>query len=49
MLVADFEVFKHNTLLGILDIEKDKVIQLWNINDIREFIKKNLDEIWIRL
>lgn len=49
MLVADFEIFKHNTLLGVLNIETNEVIQLWDINDIRKFAKKNLDEVWIRL
>lgn len=47
MLIYDFEVFKHNILLGILNEETEEVIQLWDINEIREFTEKNLRNIWV--
>ena len=47
MLVADYEIFKRDSLLGVLDIETDKVYQMWNISDIKDFIRHNLAEIWI--
>ena len=47
MLLYDFEVFKHDTLLGVLNEETREVIQLWNIDDIKLFIRKNLENIWV--
>lgn len=47
MLVYDFEVFKHNTLLGVLNTENGEVIQLWNIPDIKKLAQENLEEIWV--
>lgn len=49
MIVYDFEVFKHDVLLGMLDIETGEITQLWDILDIRKAAKDNLEEIWIRL
>lgn len=49
ILIYDYEVFKHNTLLGILNTDTDAVIQLWDIQKIRSFIRENLDNIWVRL
>lgn len=49
MLVYDWEVFKHNSLLGILNIEKDEIVQLWDILEIEKYINKHLDEVWIRI
>lgn len=47
MIIYDFEVFKHNTLLGALDEETGKVTQLWDINQIREFTEGNLRNVWV--
>lgn len=47
MLIYDFEIFKHDTLLGVLDTDTDEIVQLWDISSIKEFTKKNLDEIWV--
>lgn len=49
MLVADYEIFKHDSLLGVLDIETEEIYQIWNIQEIKNFIKLHLDDIWIRL
>jgi hypothetical protein len=49
MLVYDWEIFKHNSLLGALNIETDEIIQLWDINQIKKYIQNNLNEVWIRL
>lgn len=49
MLVADYEIFKKDSLLGVLDIETNEVYQMWSISEIKEFIKDHLNEIWIRL
>lgn len=47
MLVADYEIFKKDSLLGVLDVETDNIYQMWNIKDIKEFIQKHLDEVWV--
>ena len=49
MLVYDWEIFKHNSLLGILNIDTNEVIQLWDIEKIRNYINEHLDDIWIRV
>ncbi len=49
MLVYDWEIFKHNSLLGILDTDTNKIIQLWDISEIKNYINKNLNVVWIRL
>lgn len=49
MLVYDWEIFKHNFLLGILNTDTNEVIQLWDIEKIRNYINKHLDDIWIRV
>ena len=47
MIIYDFEVFKHNVLLGTLDTDTDKIIQLWDIPSIKSFARDNLTEIWV--
>lgn len=50
LVIFDFEVFKHDTLLGALEIYDDNninVFQSWNLEDIRGFYRKNVDSIWI--
>lgn len=47
ILLYDFEVFAHDTLLGVLDEETGTVMQLWGIEDIKNFTKKNLNNIWV--
>lgn len=49
IIIFDFEVFKHDTLLGalILDDEEIKVFQTWNLNEICEFYKENRESIWL--
>lgn len=47
MLIADYEIFKKDSLLGVLDIETDNIYQMWDIKDIKEFIQKHLDEVWV--
>ena len=44
MIIYDFEVFKHDTLLGALNEETGEITQLWNIDQIREFTEKNLNK-----
>ena len=47
MLIADYEIFKKDTLLGVLNTETKEVHQMWNVNDIRDYIKAHLSEIWV--
>ena len=47
MIIYDFEVFKHDTLLGALNEETGEITQLWNIDQIREFTEKNLKNVWV--
>lgn len=47
MLIYDFETFKHDTLLGVLNEETGEVIQTWSIPEIKELAKIQLTNIWI--
>ena len=47
MLIADFEVFKHNTLLGILNEETGNIIQTWSIPEIKNIAKAELNNMWV--
>lgn len=47
MLLYDFEIFRYDTLLGVLDEETGVVTQLWDIDEIKSFTKKNLENIWV--
>ena len=47
MLVADYEIFKHDSLLGVLDTETNEIHQMWSVDEIREFIQSNLSEVWV--
>ena len=48
MLVYDFEVFKHNVLLGVLDIDTGEITQIWDIIDsISDYTKKHIEDVWI--
>lgn len=50
IIIYDFEVFKHDTLLGAIIIEEGKeerTIQTWNLNDIRKFYNTHKEHIWI--
>ena len=47
MLIYDFETFKHNTLLGVLNEETGEIIQTWDIPEIKKLANKQLSNIWI--
>ena len=47
MLIYDFECFKHDTLLGVLNEETGEVFQSWSIPTIRNHTKENLNNIWV--
>ena len=47
MLIADYEIFKHDSLLGVLDTETNEIYQMWSVDDIKEFIRNNLSEVWV--
>lgn len=47
MLIYDFEVFKHDTLLGVLNEETGEIFQMWSIAQIKRFAEENLDNIWV--
>lgn len=49
MLIYDYETFKHDVLLGVLNEETEEIIQVWGVDAIKELIKKNLDNLWVRL
>lgn len=49
MLIYDFEVFKHDTLLGVLNEETGEIFQSWSIARIKEYAKENLDNIFVRI
>ena len=49
IIIYDFEVFKYDTLLGAIIINDDEcfILQTWNLDEIRNFYKKNINSIWI--
>lgn len=47
MFIADYEIFKHDSLLGVLDTETGDIHQMWGVPDIKNLIKNHLDEIWV--
>ena len=47
MFIADYEIFKHDSLLGVLDTETNEIHQIWDVNGIKKFIREHLDEIWV--
>lgn len=47
MLVADYEIFKKDSLLGILDTDTNEIYQMWGVPEIRRFIQDHLEDIWI--
>lgn len=47
MLIADYEIFKRDSLLGVLDTETDKIYQIWDVSKIKDFIRNHLNEIWV--
>ena len=47
MLIYDFEVFKHDTLLGVLNEETGDIFQIWDIAQIKRFVQENLNNIWV--
>ena len=47
MFIADYEIFKHDSLLGVLNTENNEIYQIWDTQEIRKFIREHLDEIWV--
>ena len=47
MLVADYEIFKKDSLLGVLDTDTNEIYQMWGVPEIRRFIQDHLEDIWI--
>lgn len=47
ILVFDFEVFKHDVLLGVFNVNKKEYFQTWDKEEIKQYYKNNLDAIWV--
>ena len=47
MLIADYEIFKKDRLLGALDVETNEIYQMWGVPEIRRFIQDHLEDIWV--
>lgn len=47
MLIADYEIFKCDSLLGVLDTDTGKVFQMWTIPEIKTFIRDHISDIWV--
>ena len=48
-IIFDFEVFKYNTLLGVLVSHNNEyyIEQMWDLNAIRQFYKLNQNNLWV--
>lgn len=47
MLIYDYEVFKHDTLLGVLNEETGEVTQVWDVPKIKDLVEDGLNNIWV--
>lgn len=47
VLVFDFEVFRKDVLLGVLDLNRNECVQLWDQDAIRAFYASHGDYIWV--
>lgn len=50
IIVYDFEVFSHDTLLGTITINEDgtaDILQMWDLEKIKNFYKAHIDDFWI--
>lgn len=48
IIIYDYEVFKHDTLLGAVVISDNlSVIQTWDLEEQRQFYADNINSIWI--
>lgn len=47
MLIYDYETFKKNVLLGVLNEQTGEIFQSWDIEEIVDFTKKNLENVWV--
>ncbi len=48
LIIFDFEVYKYDTLLGALVINKEpEVFQSWNLDEIKKFYHLHENDIWI--
>lgn len=47
MIIYDYETFKHDILLGILNTETNEVTQVWGVPEIKNLINKFMTDIWI--
>ena len=49
LLIIDFEVFKYDTLLGVLEIDRDTITkhQMWDLEMIKKYYLLNQDSMWI--
>lgn len=51
IIIFDFEIFKHDTLLGAIEIDtfnnNIRLVQTWSLDEIREFYLQNTNSIWI--
>lgn len=47
MLIYDFETFKHDVLLGVLNEETGEIFQTWSISGIKDYARKNLENVWV--
>ena len=48
IIIYDFEVFKKNTLLGVIEIENDRetLWQTWDLQEIRDYYEQNKNAVW---
>lgn len=49
LIIFDFEVFRHDTLLGAIVLSGDEpsIFQSWDLDEIRQFYRDNINSIWI--
>ena len=49
IIIFDFEVFKYDTLLGVIELHnnEEKLIQMWNLDDIKNYFYAHRNDLWV--
>ena len=49
IIIFDFEVFKYDTLLGVIELHnnEEKLIQMWNLDDIKNYFYSHRNDLWV--
>ena len=47
VIIFDFEIFKYDTLLGCKLVDTNEYVQLWDLEEIKDFFYSHLNDLWV--